>query len=101
MNQSGTRELLKYVFGDDCIGCHMPSVAPQAHLAFTNHWIGIYRARIGLAPCAVENLYRPSIAAKLFRMAFDQGMIRSEILLGNRQCPPIKRLRAFGGLPWR
>ena len=36
--------------GDDCIGCHMPRVAPQAHLAFTNHWIGIYRPGSVLRP---------------------------------------------------
>lgn len=29
--------------GKTCTGCHMPQVRPQAKLAFTNHWIGIYR----------------------------------------------------------
>ena len=28
---------------DNCVGCHMPRVAPQAHLRFTNHWIGVYQ----------------------------------------------------------
>ena len=36
--------------GEDCIGCHMPRVAPQEHLAFTNHWIGIYKAGSALRP---------------------------------------------------
>jgi hypothetical protein len=26
----------------DCISCHMPSVKPNATLAFTNHWIGVF-----------------------------------------------------------
>ncbi len=31
------------VAGKTCTSCHMPQVRPQARLAFTNHWIGIYR----------------------------------------------------------
>ena len=31
------------VVGKSCVGCHMPKVVPQQKLAFTNHWIGIYR----------------------------------------------------------
>ena len=31
------------VMGKSCVGCHMPKVIPQPKLAFTNHWIGIYR----------------------------------------------------------
>ena len=31
------------VLGKTCTGCHMPQVRPQPKLAFTNHWIGIYR----------------------------------------------------------
>jgi hypothetical protein len=34
-----------------CVSCHMPSVSPQANLAFANHWIGIYReAKASLTP---------------------------------------------------
>ena len=34
----------------NCIGCHMPLVAPQAHLRFTNHWIGVYKDGAPLRP---------------------------------------------------
>jgi hypothetical protein len=34
----------------NCIGCHMPRVAPGAHLKFTNHWIGTYRNGAVLRP---------------------------------------------------
>ena len=34
-----------------CVACHMPTVHPQANLAFTNHWIGTYRdAKAVLTP---------------------------------------------------
>jgi hypothetical protein len=26
----------------NCVSCHMPSVKPNATLAFTNHWIGVF-----------------------------------------------------------
>lgn len=35
---------------DNCTGCHMPQAAPQAHLRFTNHWIGVYREGAPLRP---------------------------------------------------
>jgi hypothetical protein len=34
----------------DCLGCHMPKAKPHPHLAFTNHWIGVYRAANPLMP---------------------------------------------------
>jgi hypothetical protein len=34
----------------DCVGCHMPKVSPRQPLRFTNHWIGVYRAGLGLRP---------------------------------------------------
>ena len=34
----------------NCVGCHMPEVAPQAQLSFTNHWIGVYRDGVTLRP---------------------------------------------------
>ena len=34
----------------DCADCHMPSVAPQAGLRFTNHWIGLYGEGAKLKP---------------------------------------------------
>ena len=33
-----------------CTACHMPKVVPQAGLAFTNHWIGIYAPGKPLLP---------------------------------------------------
>jgi hypothetical protein len=33
-----------------CAGCHMPAVAANAHLKFTNHWIGVYRDGATLKP---------------------------------------------------
>jgi tetratricopeptide (TPR) repeat protein len=34
-----------------CVGCHMPQVAINANLKFTNHWIGIYDPRgLNLVP---------------------------------------------------
>jgi tetratricopeptide (TPR) repeat protein len=30
------------VAGKTCVGCHMPQVAMNRNLSFTNHWIGIY-----------------------------------------------------------
>lgn len=33
-----------------CATCHMPKVRPQAELAFTNHWIGIYAPETPLKP---------------------------------------------------
>ncbi len=35
---------------EDCLACHMPKVAPQAHLRFTNHWIGVYLDGATLKP---------------------------------------------------
>ncbi|MGH8247458.1 MAG: multiheme c-type cytochrome, partial [Gammaproteobacteria bacterium] len=35
---------------EDCVGCHMPRVAPREHLRFTNHWIGVYRNEAKLQP---------------------------------------------------
>jgi Cytochrome c554 and c-prime len=35
---------------DGCIECHMPRVAAQANLEFTNHWIGIYSEENKLTP---------------------------------------------------
>lgn len=34
----------------NCIDCHMPRVAPQPPLRFTNHWIGVYRDGSRLKP---------------------------------------------------
>jgi len=34
----------------NCISCHMPQVSPQPHLAFTNHWIGVYSEDNALVP---------------------------------------------------
>jgi hypothetical protein len=31
------------VSGGSCVGCHMPLVSLSSLLAFTNHWIGVYR----------------------------------------------------------
>lgn len=33
-----------------CVDCHMPRVTATAEMAFTGHWIGIYRGRNGPAP---------------------------------------------------
>ncbi|MCY4594013.1 MAG: multiheme c-type cytochrome [Bryobacterales bacterium] len=33
-----------------CSSCHMPAVAPQDNLRFTNHWIGIYNGDRPLRP---------------------------------------------------
>ncbi len=33
-----------------CVSCHMPKVRPQANLAFSNHWIGIYAPGRPLRP---------------------------------------------------
>lgn len=33
-----------------CSTCHMPKVQPQAELAFTNHWIGVYAPEAPLQP---------------------------------------------------
>jgi hypothetical protein len=30
------------VRSQSCVACHMPQVPASAHLAFTNHWIGVY-----------------------------------------------------------
>ena len=35
---------------ENCIRCHMPSVAPGNHIRFTNHWIGIYPGGNNLIP---------------------------------------------------
>jgi hypothetical protein len=34
----------------DCAGCHMPVVATNTHLKFTNHWIGVYPNGDALKP---------------------------------------------------
>ena len=36
--------------GPKCTNCHMPKVAAQAGLAFTNHWIGVYSPGKPLLP---------------------------------------------------
>ena len=36
--------------GRTCSSCHMPAVAPQNNLRFTNHWIGTYDANRALRP---------------------------------------------------
>ena len=33
-----------------CTGCHMPQVRADAHLRFTNHWIGVYGPNGNLVP---------------------------------------------------
>jgi len=33
-----------------CVACHMPQVATNAGLKFTNHWIGVYRVEAPLVP---------------------------------------------------
>jgi len=33
-----------------CVTCHMPAVAPQPNLRFTNHWIGVYEPGKPLRP---------------------------------------------------
>ncbi len=38
------------VCSSNCIDCHMPRVSPQAGLAFTNHWIGVYGDGAKLKP---------------------------------------------------
>lgn len=34
----------------DCANCHMPKVQPHEHLAFTNHWIGVFDNPDSLVP---------------------------------------------------
>jgi len=34
----------------NCVDCHMPRVAPQPPLRFTNHWIGVYAPGAALRP---------------------------------------------------
>jgi len=34
----------------DCASCHMPKVRPHEHLAFTNHWIGVFESDDRLVP---------------------------------------------------
>ena len=34
----------------DCASCHMPKVRPHEHLAFTNHWIGVFDPADALVP---------------------------------------------------
>jgi hypothetical protein len=36
--------------GRSCSGCHMPVVRPGPHLAFANHWIGVYATGSALRP---------------------------------------------------
>jgi hypothetical protein len=48
---SGVRHRTK-VAGQSCVACHMPVVRPSPLLAFTNHWIGIYRSANRLRPLA-------------------------------------------------
>jgi hypothetical protein len=36
--------------GESCVTCHMPEVRPSPLLAFTNHWIGVYRKANPLRP---------------------------------------------------
>lgn len=40
--------------GGNCIDCHMPRVAPQPPLRFSNHWIGVYKDGAKLRPAALE-----------------------------------------------
>ncbi len=47
---SAERRPPKAVCGSNCVDCHMPRVSPQAGLAFTNHWIGVYGAGAKLKP---------------------------------------------------
>ena len=35
-------ETCRQAAGQACTSCHMPPVAPQGNLRFTNHWIGVY-----------------------------------------------------------
>jgi hypothetical protein len=39
-----------------CIGCHMPAVTPQTHLAFANHRIGIYSPSNSLVPVSAARV---------------------------------------------
>lgn len=38
------------VTGKSCAGCHMPKARPHPHLAFANHWIGVYAPANALMP---------------------------------------------------
>ena len=38
------------VAGTPCVGCHMPAVRPQPHLAFANHRIATYASSDPLTP---------------------------------------------------
>lgn len=43
-------EICTAATNSDCTSCHMPKVKVSAHLAFKNHWIGVYSAGNRLTP---------------------------------------------------
>ena len=43
-----------------CGSCHMPKVQPQPYLAFSNHWIGIYKPGSPLQPLSKRGSLTPS-----------------------------------------
>ncbi len=72
-----------------CIGCHMPQVATNAPVGFTNHWIGIYapdyllvpaRGRgkgVPPVPLPVWALHAPADPAGL-RPRYEEALVRQE-----------------------
>jgi predicted CXXCH cytochrome family protein len=93
-----------------CIECHMPQVAINLHLRFTNHWIGIYGKGAMLIPVSTVAKGLPPVRQLVVSGAeiespndptdlkplFEEALARSRKKFGHRVRKPPAASRIWG-----